>query len=604
MSNRRDYYFRQKVTEAELDAGFNALEQADFNFSVDNDFTGIVDGMVVSEKSGTPNLSVDVQGPGTAYSKQGERINFSATQNVDVSQDDGGTPTTVGTPGNTKVVSVFIEFDRALSDPRIDGNSLTVYFQRDESFDFSVVQGAEALIGTEVPPPIDVNKTLLADIRIENGTTQILNSHTVGAYDQIDFTRREDAFKFAGGTIEIIKGNAYDSIDSLLAALNDHIDGAANVHPASQVSYSDIPVWLNGQTLDGSTDVDDVQEAIAAVLTDLAKQAAGDSGVHRVGAVGQTAGTESVATGSVYSQIGQIIASLALKAPLAGTNVFTGTSNTFDNIVYVGDKTDFTNVSTAIKLWTPKLQLTPPASTLPWKRICLFRSVGFASIDSEVNGYIVSADSSYGEGFEIAINCRWGSFSWTKQDTSFNSYLIHFGNKGIRFYRRATGTNWLETEWHQLLLDVQDNTGKGAVRVEDGKYQFTNATSAASADVANPTQATTPTVNALYAKNTCKSWAYVSIDASGNILSIDGFNVNTPSNPGASANLDITFKNALDSEEFAVVCSDVTGENVNEIPTLEATTGFRMERNDADTGTVITRDVVHQCCFIVFGTDS
>jgi hypothetical protein len=306
MSDRKDYYFRQKVTEAELDSGFDTLEQADFNFAIDNEFIGVASGMGVSQASPTPNLTVDVQGPGTSYSKDGERINFSSTQNVDVSEDDGGSPTTVTTPGNAKIVSVFAVFDRALSDPRIDGNGATVYFQRDESFDFSVIQGAEAASGTEVPPPLDASNILLADITLIYGQTQVLNA-------DISTLRREDAFKFIGGTVEIEEGTSYDAIDALLTAVNNHIDGIADNHPASAVTYSDTPTWLNGQTLDGATVVDDVQEAIAAVMSDLGLQASGNDGAIRLGKY-QTPNFHDgtpVATGSVNTVIDGIVTALA-----------------------------------------------------------------------------------------------------------------------------------------------------------------------------------------------------------------------------------------------------------------------------------------------------
>jgi hypothetical protein len=318
MASRRDYYFRQKVTEAELDAGFNGLEQADFNLAIDHELTGITTGLTVSEAA-APDLTVDVA-LGTAYSKQGERIRVSGTQNVDCSQDDSGTPTTVAVPGNTKVVSVFIEFDRSLSDPRIDGNSLTVYFQRDESYNFSVIQGAEALIGTEVPPSLDSGKLLLADIRIENGTAQILNAHAVGAYDQIDTTRREDAFKFTGGAVEIVEGSAHDAFDALLTGLNNHIDGLANVHPADEVSFVDSATWRDGTTLGGATVVDDVQEAIDAVVTDLALQGSGNDGGLKVGKYqsGTWHDGTRLATGSLSSQIDAIVSGLAAIAGNGG----------------------------------------------------------------------------------------------------------------------------------------------------------------------------------------------------------------------------------------------------------------------------------------------
>ena len=49
MSNRLDYYFRQRVTEAELDLGFAELEQADQNQVADLGFTGVLANAVVSQ---------------------------------------------------------------------------------------------------------------------------------------------------------------------------------------------------------------------------------------------------------------------------------------------------------------------------------------------------------------------------------------------------------------------------------------------------------------------------------------------------------------------------------------------------------------------------
>ncbi len=312
MSDRRDYYFRQKVTEAELDVGFNTLEQADFNFAIDNIFTGVISGLGVSEAA-VPDLTVDVQGPGVAYSKDGERTRIASTQNVDMSQDDGAVSTAVGGAGNTKVVSLFIEFDRALSDPRIDGNGLTVYFVRAESFAFSVVQGAEALIGTEVPPPLSTSKILLADIRMVFGGTTITNAAVVGAFDQIDTTRREDAFKFTAGGITITEGTAYDAIDALVTGVNAHIAGSANKHAATAITATDTATWRDGTTLDGATVVDDVQEALDAILTDLSLQASGNDGAGKIGSYETGAWHDGAkeATGTVASQIDGIVSSLA-----------------------------------------------------------------------------------------------------------------------------------------------------------------------------------------------------------------------------------------------------------------------------------------------------
>src|ERR1700687_1922497 len=131
MANRLDYYFRQRVTEAELDLGFAELEQADQNLAADLGFVGVLANAVVSQHAPVPDLTVDVSGPGAILDGLGQRIFFSALQNVDASKDENGVSTGVSGAGKEKGVSVFVKFDRALSDPRVDGNSLTVFFRSD-----------------------------------------------------------------------------------------------------------------------------------------------------------------------------------------------------------------------------------------------------------------------------------------------------------------------------------------------------------------------------------------------------------------------------------------------------------------------------------------
>ena len=75
-----------------------------------------------------------------------------------------GVATEVSAANKEKVVSIFLRFDRSLSDPRIDGNSLTVFFKRDESFKLVVVQGPEAAAGQAVPPALRSDALLLADV--------------------------------------------------------------------------------------------------------------------------------------------------------------------------------------------------------------------------------------------------------------------------------------------------------------------------------------------------------------------------------------------------------------------------------------------------------
>ncbi len=77
MSGRLDYYFRQRVTEAELNLGFELLELAERNLAADLGFVGVLLGAVVSPHAPVPGLTVDVSGPGVVFDQSGERIFFS-----------------------------------------------------------------------------------------------------------------------------------------------------------------------------------------------------------------------------------------------------------------------------------------------------------------------------------------------------------------------------------------------------------------------------------------------------------------------------------------------------------------------------------------------
>ena len=132
MANRKDYYFRQRVTEAELDVGFADLEDAAHNLAADLGFVGVLANAVVSQHAPVPDLTVDVSGPGSILDQLGQRIFFSALQNVNVAQDDNGVSTAVATAGNEKVVSVFAKFDRALSDAYGDSTRILEYQWREE----------------------------------------------------------------------------------------------------------------------------------------------------------------------------------------------------------------------------------------------------------------------------------------------------------------------------------------------------------------------------------------------------------------------------------------------------------------------------------------
>jgi hypothetical protein len=292
MSNRKDFYFREQVTEAELDSAFADLEDADHNLTGDLGFVGVVANAVVSQHAPVPDLTVDVSGPGAIYDQLGQRIFFSALQTVNLGADDNGVATVVSAAGKEKVVSLFAKFDRALSDPRIDGNSLTVFFRRDESFKFVVAQGGEANAGGAIPPPLRSDAILLADITRRFNQVQILAA-------DISTARRQDAFALAGAPRGIRRGRALEAISDLLGYYNAHASGAADRHAAAALDYAGGPNWLDG-TANPATTVDAQLDKIVADL-------AVGPGSTRVLAVASPGQPNALAAGSVQSHFDSLL---------------------------------------------------------------------------------------------------------------------------------------------------------------------------------------------------------------------------------------------------------------------------------------------------------
>ncbi|MBU1483170.1 MAG: right-handed parallel beta-helix repeat-containing protein [Gammaproteobacteria bacterium] len=243
---RFDFFYRQRVTEGELDGAFDAVEDAIHDLNVDVGLTGIVSGGVASESSPAA-LSVDVTGPLVAYDKTGARIYNLGNETIDCSVDENGVSTAVAGVGNERWLSIFALFDRALSDERTDGLGQTVYFQRAESVQFIVRQGAEATSGAGTKPSLDAEGLLLCDVLLEHGDATILDA-------AINADRREDLSVFDAGLIgiensgfTILSGtdvqSVIDDIDTVVfdidAAYDAHVAGISDRHDGGQIDISD-----------------------------------------------------------------------------------------------------------------------------------------------------------------------------------------------------------------------------------------------------------------------------------------------------------------------------------------------------------------------------
>src|SRR5690349_5318866 len=121
MADAVQFYYLQLVTADELNQPFTGLENADRHIVSDMQLTGVASGLAVTQQL-VANMTVQVS-QGVAYDKIGERVAVPATQTVDLSVDSLGASTSVPGVGNSRIVSVFIAFDRNNYDPRTDGNS-------------------------------------------------------------------------------------------------------------------------------------------------------------------------------------------------------------------------------------------------------------------------------------------------------------------------------------------------------------------------------------------------------------------------------------------------------------------------------------------------
>lgn len=347
MANRLNYYFRQKVTESELDEGFDLLEQADRAFATDLALIGVVTGMAVAQRGAGANLTVDVAA-GSCYDKDGERIQFSTTQNVDVSVDENAVTTAVTSSGNSKIISVFAKFTRVLTDPRTDGNNVTVFFNVAEGFEFVVRQSAEATSPTA--PSLDPDFILLADITRAFGATTIVTGN-------ISTARREDMFVRSGATYSMRTGRIGSALQGIIDNLNTehvalaaHISNATAAHAASAISYAGSPNWADGSAITSTN----VEAALDEVVSDLITTTVSASGAEKIGAPVRTASfLFGLASGTIGSQLLAIQAYLDAgplgKRVITYTHSNTGTVLTTERVVNV----DTTGGVVTLQLPTP-----------------------------------------------------------------------------------------------------------------------------------------------------------------------------------------------------------------------------------------------------------
>lgn len=305
MADRKNFYYRQKVLEAELDGAFDGLESADLALALDQDlcartppadkssYGGITTGFTVTH-AGDLDFNITA---GSAYDEQGRRAATASTLQLTVSNQGDTAIGAAGTPagasaeptlGNERWVSAYLVYDRLESDERYDGYNYPVLFERAESFHFNVVAGTEKSIGSLLDadkPARESGKLLVFDARIKNeaGTT-VYVSHDV---DRKEWFLNLTAANAPHLTIEN-KGNVRDAVKILLDHINDHVGGLTNLHPASVIETTITSLWADG--VKGAYGLSTVlSDALNNLMEDL-NSTTEPAGVKHLGAKAQAPG--------------------------------------------------------------------------------------------------------------------------------------------------------------------------------------------------------------------------------------------------------------------------------------------------------------------------
>lgn len=349
---RKDFYFRQIVTEGELDAGFDGAESADQNFAIDTDLAQKANGSGVPFS--TPDasdfnallggifsgLTVTISGlsatvaAGKAYDYLGRRIAVPSALTIDLSTTgdtplgEGGVPTggssTGGIPaGQFRYILLMVYFNRLTSDPRTDGNSNTVYFNRAESFQFRVKMSNPS--ATPTIPGGDANCIILGAFKRNDADAIVaedystrgdwIRTYAIYSGSALPTAQAEDGTLGDGN---FIRGTPRQAIIKLRNAINlgtvnyaNHISQSApqDRHAAKNIDFTATSAgWADGSgglpTVSGGGTVSfGLQATIESIIAALGNTTSGQGGTKKIGGASVTGSPVTLAAGTLRSQL-------------------------------------------------------------------------------------------------------------------------------------------------------------------------------------------------------------------------------------------------------------------------------------------------------------
>lgn len=172
--DRQEFYDPLVVDETHLARLQDDVESAQARLLADHLGEGIAWGLVLSEETPTPDLTLTLSA-GAAYSAEGRRVEVPLAETVDLTEDHEGTATALSVAGMERVLAVYLQpvrtQEEAYSDPA--ASPPTGYLRQREHHQVLVVAGAEASAGMATPPaaPAGAASVLLGRIVRAHGQT-------------------------------------------------------------------------------------------------------------------------------------------------------------------------------------------------------------------------------------------------------------------------------------------------------------------------------------------------------------------------------------------------------------------------------------------------